>query len=78
MRAEFMERRDFKDQDGEVMEFQLRAVRSGRLPAEFDGPSAFGFWSTMATPPERRYGDRAIWRRLIQFFNAPADAARDT
>lgn len=72
MRAEFMERRDFKDTEtGEVMEYQLRAGRAGPLPAKFDGPDAFGFWSTLATPDEQQYGDRAIWRKFCTFFNKP-------
>lgn len=71
MRAEFVERRDFKDDTGEVMEYQLRFVGTGRFPAEFDGPSAFGFWSTLATPPDFKFGQRAIWRQLVSFFNKP-------
>jgi hypothetical protein len=75
MRAEFLERRDFTDPTtGEVMEYQLRAVRAGSLPAKFDGPSAFGFWSTMATPRDRRYGDRALWRQFITYFSKIPDA----
>lgn len=69
MRAEFMERRDFKDETGEVMEYQLRSVGAGRLPQNFDGPDAFGFWSTMATPPDRKFGDRALWRRFISYWD---------
>jgi hypothetical protein len=72
MRAEFFERRDFKDEDGEVMEYQLRTVSAGRLPPDMDGPSAFGFWSTLATPHDTRYGERGIWRKLVSFFGAPA------
>ena len=69
MQAQFLERRDFKDkQTGEVMEYQLRAVSAGPLPAKFDGPSAFGFWSTLATPPDRKYGDRALWHRFITYW----------
>lgn len=74
MRAEFVERRDFTDGDGEdaeVVSYQLRTVGTGKLPQEFDGGGAFGFWSTMATPPDARYGQRAIWRNLIKFFNKP-------
>ena len=69
MRAEFFERRDFKDETGEVMEYQMRTVRAGPLPAQFDGPSAFGFWSTMSTPAQdERYGDRSLWRQFISYF----------
>lgn len=66
MRAEFLERRDFKDETGEVMEYQLRAVTAGRLPDKFDGPSAFGFWSTMAAEPGT--GNRSLWRNFISYF----------
>lgn len=68
MRAEFMERRDYKDETGEVMEYELRPVAAGRLPPQYDGPSAFGFWSTLATPRDRKFGDRALWRQFISYF----------
>ncbi len=78
MRAEFLERRDFKDESGEVMEYQMRAVGTGRLPDKFDGPSAFGFWSTLATPEDRQYGDRALWRRFIRYWSEiPPEKAAD-
>lgn len=69
MRAEFCERRSFIDSDGVFGDtFQLRWVRAGRLPAEYDGPSAYGFWSTMATPRDTGYGMRAVWRQFISYF----------
>lgn len=69
MRAEFMERRDFKDPaTGEVMEYQVRFRSTGSLPWKFDGPGPFGFWSTLSTPTDRRYGDRALWRRFISYW----------
>lgn len=67
MRAEFFERRDYKDETGEVMEYELRTVGAGRLPPKFDGPSAFGFWSTLASGSSL-YGERALWRQFITFF----------
>lgn len=74
MRAEFLERRDFSDPEtGEVMEYQMRPVSTGPLPAEYDGPSAYGFWSTLATPRDKRFGDRAIWRQLISYWNKLPD-----
>jgi hypothetical protein len=76
MRAEFFERRDFKDETGEVMEYQLRTVRAGRLPARFDGPSAFGFWSTLASKTAN-YGDRAIWRQFISYFTKLPDVSEN-
>lgn len=72
LRAEFIERRDFKDQDGEVTSYQLRTVGTGPLPDEYGSYySPFGFWSTMSTPDDARYGQRAIWRNLIKYFNKP-------
>ena len=70
MRAEFMERRDFSDQYGEVTSFQTRWVGAGRFPWEMDITSPFGFWSTMSTPvgDTKRYGDRALWRGFITYF----------
>ncbi len=69
MRAEFLERRDFKDkQTGEVMEYQTRPVAAGKLPGKFDGPTAYGFWSTLSTPRDPRYGDRALWRQFISYW----------
>lgn len=70
MRAEFMERRDFYDEYGEVSSFQTRWVGAGRFPAEMDVTSPYGFWSTMATPigDTKNYGDRALWRGFITFF----------
>lgn len=67
MRAEFLERRDYKDETGEVMEYELRPVGAGRLPRKYDGPGAFGFWSTLASNSSM-YGERAIWRQFISFF----------
>jgi hypothetical protein len=74
LRAEFIERRDFKDPDGEVTSYQLRYVGTGHIPDEYGSwkTSPFGFWSTMATPDDARYGERAIWKNLIKFFKAPA------
>lgn len=73
MRAEFLERRDFRDTETrETMEFQSRWVSAGRLPEKYDGPGAFGFWSTLATPAkDMRYGDRALWVQFLKFFSAP-------
>lgn len=72
MQAQEFWRRDFKDKEtGEVMEYQLRARSAGPLPAKFDGPSAFGFWSTLATRDEQQFGERAIWRRFISYWNKP-------
>lgn len=72
MRAEFLERRDFKDETGETMEFQSRWISAGRLPEKYDGSGAFGFWSTLATPArDMRYGDRALWVQFLKFFSAP-------
>lgn len=75
MRAEFLERRDFKEREsGDVMEYQIRWVGSGRFPSEFDGGSAFGFWSTLATPPDdMRYGQRSLWRRFVTYFGKPKE-----
>ncbi len=69
MRAEFLERRDFKDESGEVMEYQLRWPGAGRFPEKYDGGGAFGFWSTLATTPDRKYGDRALWRRFVTYWD---------
>ena len=67
MRAEFLERRDITT-EGAGDTYQLRWVGAGRLPAEYDGSSAFGFWSTMATPgDDEHYGDRRFWRWFIQY-----------
>lgn len=72
LRAEFFERRDFIDPDsGEIMEYQLRTRSAGRLPAEYDGPGAFGFWSTLATPNDAKYGYRAIYNKFVKMFNKP-------
>jgi hypothetical protein len=69
MRAEFCERRDFAwPETGEVMEFQIRWVSAGRLPDEYDNSGAYGFWSTLSTPRDSRYGSRAIWRQLISYW----------
>lgn len=71
MRAEFCERRDFIDSEGIFgTTYQLRWVRAGRFPAEFDGPSASGFWSTLTTPigDTKTYGDRSLWRAFITYF----------
>ncbi len=77
MRAEFIERRDFKDEDGEVVSYQLRNVGTGRLPDEYGTwHSPFGFWSTMATPDDARYGARAIWRKLIRYFDKPKELSK--
>ena len=76
MRAEFMERRDFKcSQTGDPMEYQIRWVSAGRLPMEFDGAGAFGFWSTLATPyDDKRYGDRRIWHWFIRYWDSNREA----
>lgn len=72
MRAELFERRDFRDaRDGEIYAYQIRARSAGRLPAEFDGSTAFGFWSTLSTPHKAEFGMRAIFRKFIQMFRAP-------
>lgn len=72
LRAEVFWRRDFKDPEtGEVMEYQLKARSAGALPPQYDGTGAFGFWSTMATPSDAKYGMRAIYRKFIQAFSAP-------
>lgn len=70
MRAEFMERRDFVDEDDEAVSFQTRWVAAGRFPYELDQTSPFGFWSTMSTPvgDTKQYGDRALWRGFITYF----------
>lgn len=77
MRAEFLEQRDYSEKEPnengkhEVMEHGLRWVSAGRLPPQYDGPGAFGFWSTMATPvDDPKYGDRRFWRRFIQYWKA--------
>lgn len=73
MRAEFMERRDFRwEGDDEVVSFQTRWVGAGRFPREFDVTSPFGFWSTLATPTgnTKTYGDRALWRGFITYFRS--------
>jgi hypothetical protein len=72
MRAEFMERRDFADEAGEVMSFQTRWVSAGRFPWEMDITSPFGFWSTMSTPvgDTKKFGDRALWRGFITYFKS--------
>lgn len=73
MRAEVFWRRDFIDPDtGEVVEYQLKTKSAGPLPPEYDGADAFGFWSTLSTPPDARHGMRAIFRRFIQVFDKPA------
>ena len=70
MRAEFMERRDFSYDDGDVSSFQTRWVGAGRFPWEMDITSPFGFWSTMSTPvgDTKKYGDRALWCGFITYF----------
>lgn len=68
MRAEFLERRDFKDETGEVMAYQIRWVSAGRFPDKYDGPDAFGFWSTLASKEDRKYGERTLWRRFINYW----------
>jgi hypothetical protein len=74
MRAEVMERRDFPGYSGTMEDgsFQVRWVSAGRLPVEFDNAGPFGFWSTMATPPDDpSYGDRSLWRNFISCFPRP-------
>jgi hypothetical protein len=74
LRAEIIWRKDFKDPEtGEVMEYQLRPRSAGPLPGAFDGPGAFGFWSTMAS----RSGLRAVFRNLIRFYKAPEGWQKD-
>lgn len=76
MRAEVMERRDFPDpyggDDAGNGTFQIRWVSAGRLPLEYDNSGPFGFWSTLATPPDDpTYGDRSLWRNFISCFPRP-------
>lgn len=68
MRAEKMQQRSMSA-DPESC-FQVRWVSAGALPPEYDGPSAFGFWSTMATPENsfKVFGARTIWKRFITYF----------
>lgn len=73
MRAEFMERKDFPGYSGTMEDggYQVRWVRAGPFPFEFDDPySPIGFWSTMSTPigDTKTYGDRALWRGFITYF----------
>jgi hypothetical protein len=72
MRAEFIWRRDWIDNDGEVMSYQLRPRSAGRLPDDMDGPGAFGFWSLLAAKwPANKA--QALWRPFVFFFGAPSD-----
>lgn len=71
MRAEFEERRDTVDSCGIAgTTFQIRWVRAGRLPEQYDNSGPFGFLSTVATPPGdvEVFGDRALWRYFIAYF----------
>lgn len=72
MRAEFMERRDAPGYSGTMEDgtYQIRWVGAGRLPPQYDGPTASGFWSTMATPigDTKTYGNRALWRGFVTYF----------
>ena len=76
MRAEFMERRDFRDEYDEVVAFQTRWVGAGKFPWQMDITSPFGFWSTMSTPlgDTKAYGDRALWRGFISYFRGNKNA----
>jgi len=73
MRAEVEERRDWKDSDNVYGGlFQTRWVSAGKFPFEYDVTSPYGFYSTMATPPDDpKYGERSLWRNFIQFFPRP-------
>lgn len=79
MRAEFCERRDLMEPiDHEVMEYQTRWVSTGRLPYVFDNNGPYGFYSTLSTPPgDKRYGDRALWRRFISYWQEPTEPEGD-
>lgn len=61
------------------MSYQLRPRGAGRLPSEYDGPGAFGFWSTLSTPPDdARYGDRAMWKNFVSWFRKPKEVPAST
>lgn len=71
MRAEVMQRRDFPGYSGTMEDgtYQIRWVSAGSFPREFDGPTAFGFWSTLSVPADDpKYGDRSLWRNFISYF----------
>jgi len=81
MRAEFEERRDTTDPDGVFGDtFQIRWVRSGRLPYEFDNSGPFGFLSTIATPAgdTKTYGARALWKGFITYFRGTAVPSQES
>lgn len=62
MRAEFMERRDFRwEGDDEIVSFQTRWVGAGRFPAQMDITSPYG---------SKGYGDRALWRGFLTYFKS--------
>jgi hypothetical protein len=53
---------------GEVMEYNMCWRSAGRFPPEYDNIGAFGFWSTLSTPPDdKKFGDRRFWKRFIQY-----------